>query len=182
MKTRFFAYIMFLMMMVSCSSQDYGISFLKLGCSEKEIVETLDKRLFEYRYESSYEGYDADYKTIRIKHADIDDVRYGTIRISFYKDKVCFMEFRIHDTSQKPTNIDTFVKMLYATYGDPSTKNPNVQGGFAKYYWGDNRSKFMILENNDVGYGYSDYKTLYIADMSSKSDILVSYKQEIFGE
>lgn len=167
-----------MMMLVSCSSQEYGISFLKLGCSEEEIVETLDKRLFDYRYERSYEGYDDNYKTIRIKRANIDDVSYNTIRITFYKDKVCFMEFRVHEAS----NIDTFVKMLYSTYGDPSTKNPNVQGGFAKYYWGNNRSKFMILENIDVGYGYNEYKTLYIADVSSNSDILVSCKQEIFGE
>jgi hypothetical protein len=172
-------------MLISCSSHtsvDYGISFFKLGSSEDEIIEMLDKRLIEYRYEGAYnEGSASKLKTIRIKKMKFDDVMYGTIRISFYNRKVCFMEFKVHDTSKYPTNIDNFVRQLYDTYGDPSTKNPNVQGGFAKYYWGDNHSKFMILENNYVGGGYADFKTLHVVDMSSGADVIDQYKNEIFG-
>ena len=155
--------------LTSCNSENYCFAF-NLDDSEELVIETLDKKFISnYRYEDNG---NVDFKVIRIKRATFNGVKCNTSRIFIIKDKVCFMEYSVHDRD----NIDTLMQYLTTNYGDPNTKNLNVQEGFAKYYWGDNDSKFMIIEDCD------SFIKLYIGDFSEQNEITEYYKRKIFEE
>ena len=155
--------------LVSCSSENYGIAF-ELGASDKEIIETLDKRFIDGYDCEYYEEYDV--KEIYIRRNSFNGIECNRSRIFLYNDKVCFMEHTIHGID----NINALMKYLETTYGEPNAKNENPKDEYAKYYWGNKNSKFLIIRNCD------SHKRVYIGDMSNENELTAYYKQKIFNE
>lgn len=156
-------------LLTSCSSNDYGIKFA-LGDTEQKTIDFLQDNSIENRYEKNG---DSTHGIIRVKNYEFEGMDFNTIRLGFENGKLYYMQYRVHDKD----NIDKVLSYLKDKFGNPKeNNNHNKNTSLAQYYWGGINENFMIIENYD-----DDYIKVHVGD-GTYSDVSVLYKDLIVGD
>lgn len=157
-------------MLASCTNNDYNLGF-KLGSTEEDIVEFVQANNLECRYEDKIRS---EKFVLRVTDFEYEDIEFGTIRLGFSNNQLCYIEHRIHniDLFEDKDNISLTMEYLKKKYGEPK-ENLNYEdfdGG--KYYWGEMKSRFMIIEPCS-----EDYIKVHIGDSSLASEVAEFYRE-----
>lgn len=155
--------------LTSCSNNNYGICF-NLGQSEKEVIKLLEKENAKYRYEEMRSN---QYSVIRIKSFIYKDMDFNTIRLAFKDNKLCYMQFRVHDAD----NIKNVDKYLRDKFGKGiENKRFAKNNELCTKYWGGIDDNFMCMEMCS-----EDYYKIHIC-AGNEEETRPFYKQMVVGE
>lgn len=174
-KFSFFFFIIFIL--ASCTRSNYNLGF-KLGSSEEDIVNYIQENNLECRYENKLTDNKVVLRIYNFKYKDID---FSTIRLGFSNDKLCYIQYRVHNYTGlshtdniedcKKDNISLAMTYLKKKYGEPK-ENTNYKDHKGKYYWGEMKSKFMIIEPCS-----ETYTKIHIGDSSLDSSVTDIYRE-----
>lgn len=158
------------LILTSCSNNDYNLGF-KLGSTEEDIVEFVQANNLKCLYEDKIRS---EKFVLRVTYFEYEDIEFGTIRLGFSNNQLCYIEHRIHniDLFEDKDNISLTMEYLKKKYGEPK-ENLNYEdfdGG--KYYWGEMKSRFMIIEPCS-----EDYIKVHIGDSSLASEVAEIYRE-----
>ena len=156
-------------MLTSCTNNDYNLGF-KLGSTEEDIVEFVQANNLECLYEDKIRS---EQFVLRVSDFEYEDIEFGTIRLGFSNNQLCYIEHRIYNIDfLDKDNISLTMEYLKKKYGEPK-ENLNYEdfdGG--KYYWGEMKSKFMIIEPCA-----EDYIKIHIGDSSLDPVVAECYRE-----
>lgn len=175
-------------MLASCTNNDYNLGF-KLGSTEEDIVEFVQANNLKCLYEDKIRS---EKFVLRVTGFEYEDIKFGTIRLGFSNNQLCYIEHRIHNIDlfedkdntsltmeylkmkygEDKDNISLTMEYLKKKYGEPK-ENLNYEdfdGG--KYYWGEMKSRFMIIEPCS-----EDYIKVHIGDSSLDSEVAEIYRE-----
>lgn len=158
------------LILTSCSNNDYNLGF-KLGSTEGDIVKYIQENNLECRYEDKivYDKF-----VLRVYDFNYKNIEFGTIRLAFSNDKLCYAQYRIHNphtTFDNKDNISQTMSYLKEQYGEPMG-NINYEDFEGKYYWGEMKSRFIIIEPCS-----EDYIKVHIGDSSLDSEVAEIYRE-----
>ena len=162
------------LMLTSCRNNDYNLGF-ELGSTEEDIIEYIQENNLKCRYEEK-KGYDR--FVLRVYDFKYKNIEFGTIRLAFSNNKLCYIEHRIHNSYpfdkslEDNDNISLTIEYLKEKYGEPK-ENLNYEDFEGKYYWGKIESKFMIIEPCA-----EDYIKIHIGD-SSLDPVVAEFYREL---
>lgn len=173
-KILFFTLLSSLLMLTSCSNNNYNLGF-ELGSTEENVVKYIQENGLECEYENEKR---ADKFVMRVYNFKYNDIEFGTIRLAFSNDKLCYIQYRIHNMGSSfggKDNISQTMSYLKGLYGEPK-ENINYEEFLnGKYYWGEMKSKFMIIEPCS-----EDYIKVHIGDSSLDSEVTELYRKLLF--
>lgn len=158
------------LMLTSCRNNDYNLGF-ELGSTEEDIIEYLQENNLKCRYEEK-KGYDR--FVLRVYDFKYKNIEFGTIRLAFSNDKLCYTQYRIHNCTplDGKDNISQTMSYLKKQYGEPKENANYKDNANGKYYWGEIGAKFMIIEPCS-----EDYIKVHIADSSLDSEVPELYRE-----
>ena len=174
-KILFFTLLSSLLILTSCSNNNnYNLGF-ELGSTEENVVKYIQENRLECRYEDK-RGFDK--FVMRVYEFKYKDIEFGTIRLAFSNDKLCYIEYRIHNTAsyfEGKDNISQTMSYLKGKYGEPKENINYKEFKNGKYYWGEMKSKFMIVEPCS-----EDYIKVHIGDSSFEPEVTDLYRELLF--
>ena len=172
-KIIFLSLLSSLLMLTSCSDNNYNLGF-ELGSTEENVVKYIQKSGLECEYESKNR---TDIFVLRVYDFEYKDIEFSTIRLGFSNDKLCYIQYRIHNSLYIKDNISKTMSYLKEQYGEPKENVNYKEFKNGKYYWGEMKSKFMIIEPCT-----EDYIKVHIGDSSLDSEVTELYRELLLGD
>ena len=154
-------------------SVDERINLIKEVTKDIENVEVVSSSLLTVDFAKQV-GASAMIRGLRmVSDFEYEDIEFGTIRLGFSNNQLCYIEHRIYNIDfLDKDNISLTMEYLKKKYGEPK-ENLNYEdfdGG--KYYWGEMKSKFMIIEPCA-----EDYIKIHIGDSSLDPVVAECYRE-----